>query len=555
MRNGTLRLAHLAAPRWIGVLKSGYAYDDVLKDLLAGLSVSIIALPLSMAIAIASGATPAQGIYAAVLGGFVASFLGGSRFQIAGPSGTLVVVSYGIIASRGFPALASATLAAGLLLIVLGFSGFGRIIKYIPYPVTTGFTAGIGILIFSQQIKDFAGLPIRNLPPDFLSQWGLYLRTLRDISIPSAAVGALTIALMLLCRKLAPRLPSAITALGLSLLAVRLFGLPVETIESRFGELPSGIPVPTLPSLSGILSMELWADAFTIAVLVAIESLLSAVVGDGMTGDRHNSNMELVAQGAANVAGSFFGGVPTTAALARTAVNIKSGARSPFAGMAHAAILALFVVVLAPFASSLPLASLAGVLMLVAWDMSDLGRVVRLVRRFPRSDTAVLAVTLVLSLAVGITMAVKVGVALAAALFLKRMIEVSGISVDTESWDRAGAAGSLPEHHRDVEIFEINGPFFFGVADVLHDTLNGIERNPRVFILRMLQVPAIDSTGIAALESFLVHCRRRRTRLYLCEVQDQPRRALERVGFLEELGSDKCPGTLDEALRLAAQSS
>ncbi len=555
MKNSTPRSAGLAAPRLIGVLASGYSRSDALKDLLAGLSVGIIALPLSMAIAIASGASPAQGIYAAVVGGFVASLLGGSRFQIAGPSGTLVVVSYGIIASRGFPALATATLAAGILLIALGLSGFGKLIKYIPYPVTTGFTAGIGILIFSQQIKDFAGLPIRNLPPDFLSQWGLYLRAFRDINLASAAVGALTIAVMLLCRKLAPRLPSAVAAVGLSLLAVRLFGLPVETIQSRFGGLPSGIPVPALPSLSGFLSQELWTDAFTIAVLVAIETLLSAVVGDGMTGDRHDSNMELVAQGAANVAGSFFGGVPTTAALARTAANIKSGARSPVAGMAHAATLALFVVVLAPFASSVPLASLAGVLMLVAWDMSDLGRVVRLVRRSPRSDAAVLAVTLVLALAVGITVAVEVGVALAAALFLKRMIEVSGISVDTESWDRAGGAGSLPAHRKDVEIFEINGPFFFGVADVLQDTLNGIEREPKAFILRMRQVPAVDSTGIAALESFLAHCRRRRTRLYLCEVQDQPRRALERAGFLDELGADKCPATLDEAIRLAAQET
>lgn len=533
----------LPRPRMLSVLAEGYGKAAFLKDLPAGVSVGIIALPLSMAIAIASGATPAQGIYAAAIAGFIASLLGGSRYQIAGPSGTLVVVSYSVIATRGAPALAVATLMAGLILIALGLSGFGKLIKYIPYPVTTGFTAGIGILIFSQQVKDFAGLAIPSLPPDFPSQQLAYFRAAGTVSAAAVAVGAGTLAVLLACRRLAPRVPAAIVAIAAATAAAALLGLPVETIGSRFGGIPSGLPAPRVPALSWDLVHGLLPEAFTIALLISIETLLSAVVGDGMTGERHDSNMELIAQGCANAASSFFGGVPSTAALARTAANIKGGAASPVSGMVHAATLALFIVVLAPLASAVPLASLSAVLMLVAWDMSDLGRVVRLVKKAPRSDAFTLVATLVLALGAGITIAVEVGVALAALLFLRRMIEVTDVKLETTV-----PVLDLPDHDASIEIFEITGPFFFGVADVLQDTLDEVSRKPAAYVLRMRDVPAIDATGINALEAFLRKSRKQGARLVLSEVRPQPLAAMEKAGFLDELGMDNVAADVEEAV-------
>lgn len=532
------------------VFRSGYGSADALKDLASGVSVGIIALPLSMAIAIASGATPAQGIYAAAIAGFLASLLGGSRYQIAGPSGSLVVVSYSIIATRGIPALAVATFLAGLVLLVLGFSGFGKLIKYIPYPVTTGFTAGIGILIFSQQVKDFVGLRIAVLPPDFPSQWAAYLQTAATARLPAIAVGTTTLLLLLLSRRLAPRVPAAVVAIAAATAAAVLLQLPVETIGSRFGGIPGGFPVPSVPAFSWTLMRELLPEAFAIAFLISIETLLSAVVGDGMTGERHDSDMELVAQGCANAVSAFFGGVPSTAALARTAANIKGGARSPVSGMVHSLTLVLFIAALAPLASHVPLASLAAVLMLVAWDMSDLDRVVRLLKGAPRSDSLTLLTTLGLSLGVGITVAVEVGVALAAFLFLKRMIEVSNVKMEG---DAQGSA--IPQHSDAVEVFEITGPFFFGVADVLQETLEQVEKEPKAYVLRMRDVPAVDATGINALEAFLHKARKLGTALFLSEVREQPLAAFERSGFLDEIGRDHVAGTIEEALALAERAA
>ncbi|MBL8965747.1 MAG: STAS domain-containing protein [Spirochaetaceae bacterium] len=543
-------------PAILRAVKNGYGRLDFRKDALSGLTVGIVALPLSMAIAIASGASPAQGIYAATIAGLVASLLGGGRFQISGPSGTLVVVSYSIIAARGLPALAVATFLAGVMLVFFGLSGFGKLIKYIPYPVTTGFTAGIGAVIFSQQVKDFAGLPIDSLPPDFPSQIVSYAGHAGGFNPPALALGIGTLCVLLLARRFAPRFPSAIVGIAAATAAASLLGLPVETIQSRFGGIPSGFPRLAPPAFGFALARDLLPEAFTMAFLVSLESLLSSVVADGMTGDRHDSNMELVAQGAANMVAGFFGGVPVTGAIARTATNIKSGARSPFSGVIHAGTLLLFLLVLAPFAAAIPLASLSAVLMLVAWDMSDLGRVLRLLRCAPKSDAVVLLVTLALALTVGITTAVEAGLVLATFLFLRRMIEVSGLSKDVHEGLEPGAYEpaadeSVRSRAKGVEVFEINGPFFFGVADILQDAESEVERPPLVFVLRLRHVPAIDATGLNALSSFALHAKKRGTALVLAEAREQPKAAIAKMGLDVEIGEENIVETFADALARA----
>ncbi|MDR3138909.1 MAG: STAS domain-containing protein [Treponema sp.] len=535
----------------------GYSPAAFGKDCVAGLTVGIVALPLAMAFSIAAGGSPAQGLYTAIWAGFFISFLGGSRYQIGGPTGAFVVIIFGIIARHGMGGLITATLLAGLFLIIMGLTGLGRFIKFIPYPVTTGFTTGIGLIIFSQQVKDFFGFTVTGNSPDFLSIWASYGRSLPTLKPLTLAVGLGTMAVILLVRKLVPRIPGAVAGVIAATVLCGLFSLPVETVGTRFGGIPRGLPLPSIPQLDWLTAQELLRDSFAIAILAAIESLLSAVVADGMTGDRHNANMELVAQGIGNIAAAFFGGIPATGAIARTATNIKSGAQSPVAGMVHALTLVLFVLFIAPLASAIPLASLSAVLIVVAWDMSNLGRFVRLLRFSPKSDVLVLLTTFILTVMVDLTFAVEVGVVLASFLFLRRMAEVTGIKPDakgvgTEILYGSPAAAALPEHGKNVEVYEITGPFFFGVADTLQHTLRAVARKPYAFILRMRNVPAIDSTGITALESFLAQCRRGKILLFLCEIRDQPLKALEKAQFIEAIGANMVTETLDEALKRAA---
>ncbi len=543
--------------------RAAYTRQTLGKDLVAGLTVGIVALPLAMAFSIAAGGTPEQGLYTAILAGFFISFLGGSRYQIGGPTGAFVVIIFGIIAKHGMGGLIVATILAGLMLIAMGLSGLGRLIKFIPYPVTTGFTTGIGLLIFSQQVKDFFGLNIPDSSPEFFEKWAQYFDHIGGIHPLTVAIGAGTLAIIILVRKFAPRIPASVVGVAVATLACAVFSLPVETIGTRFGGIPSSLPLPAFPAVSWAMIRAVFPDAFTIALLAAIESLLSAVVADGMTGDRHNANMELVAQGVANIVGGFFGGIPATGAIARTATNIKAGAQSPVAGMVHSLTLVLFILFLAPVASAIPLAALSAVLMVVAWDMSDVDRFVRLVRRSPKSDVFVLLTTFVLTVIVDLTFAVQVGVVMAAFLFLNRMIEVAevkpgsagiGAKVVFGGGDHEGDA-QAPAHGKDTEVFEITGPFFFGVADIMQDTLMSLEKTPRAFILRMRDVPAIDSTGIAGLDSFLRHCRRKKTRLVLSELREQPRRAMERAGFIEELGPENIAGSVEEAIRIAEEAA
>ncbi|GHV86875.1 sodium-independent anion transporter [Spirochaetia bacterium] len=537
----------------------GYLWNSFGKDLLAGLIVGIVALPLAMAFSIAAGGTPAQGLYTAIIAGFCISAFGGSKFQIGGPTGAFVVIIYGVIAKQGMAGLIAATVLAGFMLIAMGASGLGRFIKYIPYPVTTGFTTGIGVLIFSQQVKDFLGLDIARSSPGFFAQWSEYFGAIGTIDPATVAVGFGAMGIIILIRRFIPRIPGAAVGVLVLTLVCWGFGLPVESIGSRFGGIPSSLPIPHLPPISWEVVRDVFPDAFTIALLAAIESLLSAVVADGMTGDRHNSNTELIAQGIGNIASAIFGGIPATGAIARTATNIKSGAASPVSGIIHALTLVLFILLLAPAASAIPLASLSAVLMVVSWDMSNVPRFIRIIRTAPKSDAIVLITTFVLTIAFDLTFAVEVGVVLAIFLFLRRMVEMGTIKSENDDLIAELAYGDIENHavaansiralyQKDIEVFSINGPFFFGVADTLQQVLRGLRKNPKALILRMHDVPAIDSTGITALESLLTQCRRGKIRLILCEIRSQPRRALEKASFINEIGKENVLDTLDEAL-------
>ena len=557
-------------PKSIVCLREGYGRKFFLNDLLAGLTVGVIALPLAIAFGIASHVTPQQGLYTAIIAGFLISALGGSRVQIGGPTGAFVVIIAGVMDKFGYDGLALATLMAGVMLIVMGLAKFGAMIKFIPYPVTTGFTTGIAVIIASGQIKDFFGMSIARLPSDFVSQGATYVYYLTHglANWVSFAVAMGSLLLLVTMRRFVPRVPSYIVAVIVATAVVWIFHLDqrfgVATIESRFsGGIPQGFPKVQLPRLN--LSLEnikaLFPSAMTIALLAGIESLLSAVVADGMIGGRHKSNCELVAQGAANIGSICFGGIPATGAIARTAANIKSGARTPLAGIIHALVVLAFMVFLAPLGNKIPLCVLAAVLMMVAWGMSERDHFKHLFKA-PRSDIVVLLTTFGLTVFADLTIAVGVGMVLASMLFMRRMSEVTNLgSIKDELEDRpedlAGASDPNSMATRDlpagVEVYEINGPFFFGVADRLKDTLKGLERPPKVFILRMRRVPAIDATGMHALDEFYRKCKRQGTTLLLSGVHAQPMFALAKYELLDKIGEDNLFGNIDDALERARE--
>lgn len=530
-----------------------------MPDLFAGLTVAIVALPLAMAFAIASGVEPQRGLYTAIVAGILVSLFGGSRVQIGGPTGAFVVIIYDIVMRHGYEGLALATLMAGFFLILMGFFRFGAIIKYIPYPVITGFTSGIALIIFTSQIKDFLGLPLGVLPSDFLQKWALYAKEIGNVSLESLAVGGVSILLIIGCKRFAPKIPGPIVAVIFGAVAVQMLHLPIETIESRFGMIPSTLPTPSLPAWSFEQAKVLVPDALTIALLAAIESLLCAVVADGMTGYRHRSNTELIGQGIANLGSVFFGGIPATGAIARTATSIKSGAKSPLAGILHGIFVWLFMFFLASLIVKIPLATLAGILIVVAWNMSEIEHFRGLLKA-PRSDVAVLLSTFLLTVLVDLTVAVQVGVVLAAILFIKRISEVTEIKERRldEEWSGDGLEGmddpdatSKKVVPLGVEIYEINGPFFFGVADRLKGVLDVIEETPKVFILRMRRVPVIDATGMHALWEFQESCEKRGTILLLSGVSNRLYEALNRFGFIEALGEERVFDHIDKALAYA----
>ena len=539
-------------PKLLTTLK-GYTRAQFSADLTAGVIVGIVALPLSIAFAIASGVTPDRGLWTAIVAGFLISALGGSRVQIGGPTGAFVVIVYGIVQQYGVDGLIVATLMAGVILVAMGLLQFGAAIKFIPYPVVIGFTSGIALIIFSSQVKDFAGLQMGAVPADFTEKWTAFAAHAGSASLPAIGVAVLALAIVIWWPRVSTKVPSPFVALIVTTAVAHGFALPVETIGGRFGEISAAIPLPTLPHLSFAQVTGLVGPAFTIALLGAVESLLSAVVSDGMIGARHRSNMELVGQGVANIASALVGGIPATGALARTATNVKSGGRTPVAGMVHALTLLLITLFFGHWAALIPMATLAAILVVVAYNMSE-WRVFVGEFRGPKSDVAVLLATFLLTVLVDLTVAIGVGMVLAAFLFMRRMAEVADVTAIAreiaDGEDRAGDEGdarvaTLPG---EVQVYAVNGPFFFGAADRFKDTLGQVGSRPKVLILRLRDVPVIDSTGLHALSDVVRRFRKDGTRVVLAEVQGKVRRVIERSQLGELLGADAISSTLDEAL-------
>ncbi|MEP9377570.1 SulP family inorganic anion transporter [Aquabacter sp. CN5-332] len=536
-------------PKIFTMLRQGYGLSDLRSDAVAGLTVAIVALPLAMALAIASGTTPERGLVTVVIAGFLISALGGSRSQIGGPTGAFVVVVAGVIAHHGFDGLVLATLMAGVMLVVAGAVRLGNLMRYIPEPVVTGFTAGIAVIIFSSQVKDFFGLSIAHLPAAFLEQWQALISGFGTLSLATTGLSFAALALILVLRRVAPKVPGFLLVVILGALAVPLLHLPVATIGSRFGELQGAIPAPSFPVITLARLADLLPSAITIAFLAGVESLLSAVVADGMTGGRHRPNAELVAQGVANAASALFGGLPATGAIARTATNIRAGGRSPMSGILHAVFVLAVMLVLAPLAVYIPLASLAAILVVVAWNMSEVDKMRHLLSA-PVGDRLLLLLTFGLTVAVDLTVAIAAGVVLASILFMHRMAESASIApaFAPESETEEDTRAHLPAG---VEVFDVRGPLFFGAAARLSEVLDQIGQPPRVFILRMEEVPLIDATGVAAVQDFLRRCQSGDTKVILSGLKPQAAEVLRRMGLAPQPGKIAFTPDYDAALALA----
>jgi sulfate permease, SulP family len=549
---------HLFLPKLYTTLRRGYGLDTFRADIVAGLTVAIVALPLAMALAIASGAAPEKGLHTAIVAGFLISALGGSRLQIGGPTAAFIPVVFNVIEQFGYGGLVLCTLLAGLILIAAGLLRLGTLMKYMPQPVITGFTAGIAVTIFTSQVKDLLGLELARVPAEFLARWQAYGSVVDSINPAAVGLGVGGIMLIAALRWRRPRWPGFLIAVILGSLVVALLGMPVATIGSQFGDIPAALPSFAFPEIPFARTAELLPAALTIAFLGGVESLLSAVVADGMTGGRHRSNAELVAQGIANTASALFGGLPATGAIARTATNIRSGARTPVAGLLHAAFLLAFMLLLAPWMRYVPLAVLAAVLMVVAWNMSEIHRF-RTLMRSPPGDALVLLVTFGLTVVFDLTVAIQVGVVLAAFLFMHRMSAVLALEshvplLDEDSDDLARPASDDQQRRLPpgTAAFRISGPLFFAVGNRLDDMLAQYPDAPRVFILRLRQVPLIDASGVTALEQFLDRCERRGSAVILCGVQPQPLAVLQQMGLHRHPNLRAIVADFDAALALAA---
>jgi SulP family sulfate permease len=544
-------------PEIVSSLK-GYTRRQLAADLSAGVIVGIVALPLAIAFAIASGVTPDRGLYTAIVAGFIISALGGSRVQIGGPTGAFVVIVYGIVQKYGVDGLTVATLMAGLILIVLGAARMGGAIKFIPHPVVIGFTSGIAVVIFSSQVKDVLGLRMGAVPAPFVEKWRSYVAHIGSANWSAITIAAVTLLVVQLWPKVSRRIPGSIIALLGTTAAVAILKLPVETIGSRFGAISAQFPQPVMPHLSFTEMTTLVQPAIAIALLGAVESLLSAVVADGMIGTRHKSNLELVAQGIANVASPLFGGIPATGAIARTATNVRNGGRTPVAGITHALTLLLITLFFGRWAALIPMATLGAILVVVSYNMSE-WRTFRSELRAPRSDVAVLLTTFFLTVIVDLTVAIEVGMVLSAFLFMRRMAEVTNVKMVTREMaddadfgddDVAEAARQLPPG---VVLYEINGPFFFGAAEQFKEVVGQVSGKPRVLILRMRHVPAIDSTGLHALRELAKSGHGGGTKLLLADVHAQPMVALVTSDAIYDVGADNIFDSLDGALARARE--
>ncbi len=547
------------APKLLATLR-GYTRAQFFADVGAGVIVGIVALPLAIAFAIASGVTPDRGLYTAIIAGFLISALGGSRVQIGGPTGAFVVIVYAIVQRYGIDGLTVATIMAGVILIVLGVLKLGSTIRFIPFPIITGFTSGIAVIIFSGEIKDLLGLRMSDVPANFLEKWLAYGQHLSSINPSAAAVSAGTIVILVLWPAVSRRIPGPLIALLAATAIVQIFHLPVETIGSRFGAIRASFPPFRIPAVTIRTVTDLAQPAIAIALLGGIESLLSAVVADGMIGGEHRPDTELIAQGIANVVTPLFGGIPATGAIARTATNAKNGGRTPVAGLTHAVTLLAITIFVGRWAALVPMACLAGILTIVCYHMSE-WRTFRAELRSPRSDVAVLLVTFGLTVVVSLVVAIEVGMVMAAFLFMRRMAEVAGVSVSpndavghtNDAVHVADITNAERAAGRGVAVYEIHGPLFFGAATTFKQALSDIAKRPRVIILRMGRVPAIDATGLRTLADIVHRFRREGTLVILTELHAQPRQALERSPVADDVGPENIAPSLAAGVELARE--
>jgi len=541
-------------PKLFSVIKR-YNTNKFVKDVIAGIIVAIIALPLSIALAIASGVSPEKGIHTAIIAGFMISFLGGSRVQIGGPTAAFVVIVVGIIGEFGIDGLIVATIMAGIFLVIMGLCRMGSLIKYIPSTITVGFTAGIAMTLFVQQLKDLLGLQIDNVPSEFFERIVSYVENIGTFNPYAFGIGVLALIIMIVMPYITEKIPGSLVAIIVTTLVVKFAGLEqVSTIGSVYGELSSAFPTPSIPSVSFEMIRKLISPAFTIAILAAIESLLSCVVSDGMIGSRHRSNMELVAQGIGNICSGLFGGIPATGAIARTAANVKNGGRTPIAGMVHAIVLAVIMLVLMPYAALIPMTTLSAVLIIVAYNMCGWREFVAM-RKAPKSDFVVLVLTFVLTVCFDLVVAIEIGMVLVSLLFMSRMANVTAVRkwVDSDDFDEDNDSDSisLMKLPKKTVVYEISGPMFFGAVDKFMDILAESKKPNYVMILRMRSVPALDATAYKTLEKIYSQCKASGMQLILSHVNEQPMEVLKKEGLYYEIGGDKFMPHIREAIKLA----
>ena len=533
-------------PKLFSVMKT-YSKEQFVKDVIAGIIVAIIALPLSIALALASGVGPEQGLYTAIIAGFIVSFMGGSRVQIAGPTAAFATTVAGIVAAEGMDGLAISAIMAGIILIVMGFCRFGVLIKYIPGTITTGFTFGIAVTILLGQVKDFLGLTFKNKPIETIDKVKEIVNCIDTINWMALLIGVVSLAILIFWPKKLEKIPASLIAVIVCSAIVKLSGIKVNTIGDLY-HISNALPKPAMPEVTFARVRALVPNAFTIAVLAAVESLLSCVVADGMVGSKHRSNMELVAQGAANIGSAFFGGIPATGAIARTAANVKNGGRTPISGMVHSVVLVIILVVLMPYASLIPMPTIAAILFVVAYNMSGWRNIRNTVKTAPKSDIAVLFVTLILTVVFDLVVAIGVGMVMAALLFMKRMADVTEahawVDVDDEDTDPDNIL--LKKIPQNTRVFEINGPMFFAASDKYKYVLS--DKNIDVLCIRMRNVPAIDSTGVEALMRIVKRCDRHNVRVVFSHVNEQPMKAMTKAGFVEKVGRENFCDHIDTAL-------
>ncbi|EPB8144715.1 SulP family inorganic anion transporter [Clostridium perfringens] len=544
-------------PKLISLLddkENGFSKEQFFKDLIAGIIVAIIALPLSIALGISSGVSPEKGLITAIIAGFIISLLGGSRVQIGGPTGAFVVIVFGIIQNHGVDGLIIATFMAGIILVLFGLLRFGSLIKYIPYPITVGFTSGIAVTLFSTQVKDFLGLSMTKTPSEFIPKWEAYISHMNTTNLYTLAIGLLALIILIFWPKINKKIPGSLIALIVTTLVVFIFNLPVATIGSQFGKISSNIPIPHIPNLNLNTLKSLIGPAFTIALLGGIESLLSAVVSDGMIGDKHNSNAELIAQGIANMGSSLFGGIPATGAIARTAANVKNGGRTPISGIVHSITLLLIMLVFMPLAKFIPLTTLSAILIIVSYNMSE-WRTFKAILKAPKSDIAILLTTFFLTVLFDLVIAIGIGMVVSMCLFMRRVatsIEVNELN-ESDCSDKSNIDTDMEnlKFGENVLVYDIRGHLFFGAVDTFMNTMKEINDDAKVLVLRMRHTKTLDVTGYKQIKNIALSCKSRNMTLIISELQKQPKKVMRLMGFIDTLGEDHFATNFDEALEKA----